>query len=94
MAVACTIGVISARPSASFALSIAPENDPADRNMSGWRAASENEQKPPWESPKIERPSRRASVRRFASIHGTTWPISNVSHIGLPPAPRLNQSVQ
>ena len=80
--------------SSSLALSIAPEYEPAPRNMSGWREAIENEQNPPWESPKICRPCRLASVRRLRSIHGMTWPTSKVSHIGLPPAPRLYQSVQ
>ena len=92
--VTCTIGVISARASSSLEVSIAPEYEPAPRNMSGWRAAIENEQKPPCDSPKIWRPARVASVRRLRSIHGMTWPTSKVSHSGLPPAPRLYQSVQ
>src|SRR5436305_13441031 len=61
-------------------MSGAPENEPAEMNMSGWRAGYVVEPKPPWESPAIARPLRLATVRRLASIHGMTWLTWKVSH--------------
>ena len=43
----------------------APENDAAETNRSGWRAAYVVEPKPPCESPAMARPERLLTVRRF-----------------------------
>src|SRR3954449_8020216 len=79
-AVASMMAVAPAAVTGFQSMSGAPENDPTDTNVSGWRAAYVVDPKPPCESPATARPSRAAIVRRLASTHGMSWATWNVSH--------------